>query len=351
MDRFSIDESGYTGFDLLSPDQRFQGATAISIADERAASLIKEHFPKLQSSELKYRALARRPANRERLLNLQRDVLSQNKCVTYICDKRFLLMLMFMDYAVEPFYYERSLDFYEDGQNYSLASLLYYIGPSLLGRAGFDALMVAFQRAINVKTQEAISDLVLTVRRVKWEEFPEALCPLAYASPECLEAIATPGLTTDAAFVVLQSLISRMEVMAEGTYRVEHDRSKNLLNYHALLQRFITHDHAIEFRQTKIASIKFPLNISEVTQVDSKESPAVQIADVLIGAAVEAANSFAGLCKPKTSPETLMNLYADDQFIHMMPSLDFEEQKEFRSGTQAGKVIDYFAKNFHKTRT
>jgi len=31
MERFSIDESGYTGFDLLNPDQRFQGATAISI--------------------------------------------------------------------------------------------------------------------------------------------------------------------------------------------------------------------------------------------------------------------------------------------------------------------------------
>ena len=43
--------------------------------------------------------------------------------MTYFCDKRFLLLLMFLDYAVEPFYYERGLDFYEDGQNYSLASL------------------------------------------------------------------------------------------------------------------------------------------------------------------------------------------------------------------------------------
>jgi len=125
MERFSIDESGYTGFDLLNPDQRFQGATAISITDEEAARLIKEHFPKLRASELKYRALARRPANRERLLNLQRDVLAQNKCVTYICGKRFLLILMFLDCAVEPFYYERGVNFYEDGQNYSLASLLY----------------------------------------------------------------------------------------------------------------------------------------------------------------------------------------------------------------------------------
>jgi hypothetical protein len=347
MKRFSIDESGYTGFDLLNPDQRFQGATAISITDEGAVRLIREHFPKLQATELKYRTLARRQSYREPLLNLQRDVLSQNKCVTYICDKRYLLMLMFMDYAVEPFYYKRGLDFYEDGQNYSLASLLYSIGPTLLGDANFDALLAAFQRAINCKTREAISNLVLTVRRLSWEKLPEALGPLACASPECLAAIATPGLTTDAAFVVLQSLISRMEVMTEGAYRVEHDKSKNLLNYHTLLQRFIAHDQAVEFRQTEITSLKFPLKLSEVIQVDSKENQAVQIADILIGAAIEAANSFAGLCQPATNAETLMSLYADDQFIHMLPSLDFEEQKKFRRGTQAGEVIDYFAKHFH----
>ena len=47
-----------------------------------------------------------------------------------------------------------------------------------------------------------------------------------------------PILMTDAALVALQSLISRMEVMADGPYRVEHDQSKNLLIYHDLLQRF-----------------------------------------------------------------------------------------------------------------
>jgi len=32
MECFRIDESGYTGFDLLNPEQRFQGATAIASA-------------------------------------------------------------------------------------------------------------------------------------------------------------------------------------------------------------------------------------------------------------------------------------------------------------------------------
>ncbi|WP_291443139.1 DUF3800 domain-containing protein [Acidovorax sp.] len=279
---------------------------------------------------------------------MQRVVLAQHKCVTYVCDKRYLLLLMFLDYAVEPFYYERGLDFYDDGQNYSLASLLYTVGPTLLGKQAFDALLAAFQRAVKEKSQDALHELVLAARRLKWRELPEALGPLAQASPECLSAIATPGVTTDVALVVLQSLISRMEVMADGAYRVEHDQSKNLLTYHALLQRYIDHEQEVEFKQTQIASIKFPLKLSSVTQVDSKASPAVQVADVMIGAAIEAANGLTSLRTPLLDPKAVMSLYAEDQFIHMVPSIDFAEQKRFRQGTQAGQVIDYIASNFHR---
>lgn len=351
MECFRIDESGYTGFDLLNAEQRFQGAAAIAISDQDAARLINEHFPKLRARELKYRALSRRPANHPRLLALQRDLLTHYKCVTYVCDKRFLLALMFVDYAVEPFYYERGLNFYEDGQNFAMASLLSVAGPTLLGPPAFDRLLASFQHAVKEKTPEALQALVAATRATKWRELPEALGPLAqYAAPECLSAIATPGVNTDAALVVLQSLISRMEVMADGPYRVEHDQSKNLLTYHDLLQRFIDHDHEIEFRQSEIAAIKFPLKLAEVTQVDSKASPAVQLADVMIGAAIEAGNNLAGLRFGGLDPEAVLSLYSDDQFIHMVPSIDFEEQRQFRQGTQAADVIDYFSANFFAPR-
>ncbi len=351
MECFRIDESGYTGFDLLNPDQRFQGAAAIAISDQDAARLISEHFPKPQAPELKYRALSRRPANHQGLLSPQRDLLIHYKCTTYVCDKRFLLTLMFADYAIEPFYYERGVDFYENGQNYALASLLSIAGPTLLGKAAFDRLLASFQRAVKEKTPDALNALVSAARATKWRELPEALGPLAqYAAPECLSAIAAPGVNTDAALVVLQSLINRMEVMAEGPYRVQHDQSKNLLAYHDLLQRFIAHDQEIEFRQSEIATMKFPLKLAEVTQVDSKASPAVQLADVMIGAAIEAANNLAGLRSGGPDPEAVLSLYADHQFIHMIPSIDFEEQRRFRQGTQAADLIDYFSANFFASR-
>lgn len=346
MECFHIDESGYTGGDLLNPQQCFQGATAVAISDAEAARLIREHFPKLQAPELKYHALARRPAYHRPLMDLQRAVLSQHKCVTYVCDKRYLLILMFLDYAVEPFYYERGHDFYRDGQNYSLASLLYTVGPTLLGTAPFGDMLASFQRAIKEKTPQALEALVNSTKKLNWRKLPEALGPIARGSPECLSAIATPGVSTDAAMVVLQSLISRMEVMASGQYCVEHDQSKNLLRYHEVLQSYIDHQDEVEFRQTQITKIRFPLKLSSVIQVDSKTSPAVQIADVMIGAAIEAANGLTGLRAPLLDPQAVMALYADEQFIHMVPSINFDKQKQFRTETQAAEMIDYFAKHF-----
>lgn len=348
---FRIDESGYTGFDLLNPQQRFQGASAIAISCDDAKRLINEHFPALRATELKYRALARRPGNHPRLLRLLRDLLSEYKCVTYVCDKRFLLVLMFLDYAVEPYYHERGVNFYEDGQNYGLASLLYTVGPTLLGKVEFEELLIAFQRAIKAKTPDALRELVQCARKTRWRELPEALGPLAqYAAPECLRAIATPGVSTDAALIVLQSLISRLEEIAGGPYRIEHDQSKNLLTYHDVLLRLIGHEKEIEFRQSEIARIKFPLKLASVTQVDSKNSPAVQLADVLIGSAIEAANTLAGRATSGLDANEVISLYADSQLIHLIPSIDFDAQHSFRQGNQANEMIDYFGANFYAPR-
>lgn len=346
MECFYIDEGGYTGYDLLNPQQCFQGATAVAITEEEASHLIREHFPKLQASELKYQTLTRRANYRQPLIDLQRAVLSRHKCVTYVCNKRYLLILMFLDYAVEPYYHQRGIDFYQDGQNYALASLLYIAGPTLFGKTGFDSLLAAFQRATKEKSFEAIDGLIKSTRNLNWQELPEALGPTAEGAPECIDAITTTGVSTDAAMIVLQSLISRMEKMAGGPYRVVHDKSKNLLKYHELLQRYINHQNEIEFRQTPIGTICFPLKLSSVTQIDSKASPSVQIADIMIGAAIEAANGLNGLRAPRLNPESVISLYRDDQLIHMLPSADFEEQFQFRKGTQGAEVVEYFAQHF-----
>jgi hypothetical protein len=70
----------------------------------------------------------------------------------------------------------------------------------------------------------------------------------------------------------------------------------------------------------------------------------------MIGAAIEAANTLTGLRSGGPDPEAVLSLYADHQFIHMIPSIDFEEQRRFRQGAQSAELIDYFSANFFAPR-
>lgn len=251
-----------------------------------------------------------------------------------------------MDYAVEPFYYACGVDFYKDGNAHSLASLFYRVGSVLLGEGAFDRILAAFQHAVKQKSIRANTELIEAVRASRWQELPEALGPLANADSDCLDAVCVQGVSTDAAPVILQALITRMEVQSSGPYMARHDRSDNVATYHQALLRYINHDKAATFKNSEITSLTFPLKLRRVEQVDSKQSPAIQIADVMVGAAVESANTLTGQRQGALSPQQVLSLYRDEQLIHYLPSLDFAEQKRFREGAQSSEMIEYFAKHF-----
>lgn len=278
-----IDESGYTGMDLLSQEQAFQGASAIYISDSEARELIKKHFPNIKSNELKYQRLARRSSNWDRLLYLQKDILDNFISISYVCDKKYLLILHFLNYAVEPFYYERNINFYEDGCNYTLASLLYYIADALLKGNNFKEISSLFQYAVKSKTEISISALVEKIKTTRWKELPEVFGPLALENNSCIGAIRNKDVSTDGAYVVLLSLISRIESLISQNYAIIHDKSKNLEQYDKALGKMIKHKNEISFKETELTTVRFPLKLSDVSQIDSKDSPGIQLADILIG--------------------------------------------------------------------
>lgn len=64
----------------------------------------------------------------------------------------------------------------------------------------------------------------------------------------------------DAAFVVLQSLISRMKEMVAGPYCVEHDQSKNLLAYNDFCSAISTTNKASSSDRPKLRALDFRSN-------------------------------------------------------------------------------------------
>lgn len=345
MQKFSVDESGYTGHDLLQRSQPFQGACAVSVSHDDARYLIKKHFPKFKAPELKFSSLKKRESYSKPLFTLQQELLENFPCVICVADKRFMLILMFIEYAVEPFYYDQGINLYEDGGNITMASAAYYLCQGYFGRE-FDVILRAFQNAMNQKTAASVNDLIESIRRVNWHLLPEVLGPLALEHPDCISSIQNQGTSTDAAFVILQAIVSRTEIMSEGAYSIEHDRSDNLLKYSEHLSMLINCQTPARFRISDIASIEYPLRLKAVTQIDSRLSPSVQLCDVLIGGAVSGVRQLAE--NQKKSFYSPLKLYSDDQIIHFIPNINFNIETELRRGGEGAEYLDFIADQFHK---
>lgn len=345
LKKIFIDESGYTGYDLLNIQQPFQGASSLLIDENDAKKLIDEYFPKIKSNELKHRDLSRRKNNWKSLLDIQKVVLDEYMGFTYICDKKYLLTLMFLDSCVEPFFYDQNIDFYQDGQNYALASLIYYTAPTFWGANNYEEILYLFQKAEKSKSDIAIQALIEKAKLLMGKELSENLMPLSMEYDNCIREIKNSHFNTDAAFVVLFSLISHIEKHMTNKYEIVHDTSNNLLRYNNLINWFITLDTDKKFIHTKITSMKFPFKLSAVSQQDSCQSCGVQLADVLIGGMVEHCKAEAGLVEKNKYNQSVMELYGDLNILHLFPEIDIEESKHFRSGNQASEFIEFISKN------
>lgn len=343
MITYRVDESGYTGFNLLDKEQPIQGATAVGLSNEDAKILIERNFPELKAKELKFRSLIRRENNIPKIINLIREVLSEYSVVTYVCDKKYLLNLMFMDSAVEPFYYALGRNFYENGYNHAAASFFMRAGPSILGKTIYNNVIDYFQFAVKAKTAASLHKFVNSIKSANWKIIPEILGPIGkFQCPNCLEEISNIDSSTDAALTVMVAIISHLEKYNEVPYLLEHDKSKNLTKYHEVLLALIENKENKSFRSTKITSLDFPLKLKSVTQVDSKDSPAVQIADIIIGATIAACGKITGLIPNSLIPsDELLSLYKDEQFIWLFPSGNPQEDREFFAGSQGAETIDY----------
>ena len=346
MDKIFIDESGYTGSNLLDENQPFQGASSLMIDEKMAESLIKKHFPKSQSIELKHQNLSRRKNNWNDLLRLQEEILNNFMGFSYICNKKYFLLLLFLNSCVEPFFYNESeLDFYENGHNFVLASLLYYTAPNFWGDRNYNEFLHLFQKAMKYKSSESIQALCKKAKSLNGKKLSENLIPLSMEYQPCIQEIQEQLTSTDIASIVLSSLISHIEKHTNSKYEVIHDISRGLDKYNRLIKLYINNDDTVKFKMTEITSLSFPLKLSSVKQKESHLSYGLQLADILIGGIMEYCMALGGSVKKNDYNQSVIDLYNKNNILHIIPNPNIEEIKNFHSDSQAKKLIKYLSQS------
>jgi len=111
-----IDESGFTGGDLLNREQPFFAVTTSDIGEDEAEDILRTSFPRYQGREFKFGKLWSRNTNRRGLLRFAEFLKERNEQVfVWWVDKKFCVLTKFVDFLIEPILHDEGYDFYAGG--------------------------------------------------------------------------------------------------------------------------------------------------------------------------------------------------------------------------------------------
>jgi hypothetical protein len=156
MSTIFIDECGYTGQNLLDEVQPIFTLASLNLSELDCQDLKADFFGRVKSTELKYSALSRRPAQQEMILDFVKKLAEKPDLVKFaFAHKQFVLVTKMVEMLVEPVCHEDGMDLYDKGGNLALSNLLFYTLPVLGEENFFDNLLNTFQDMMRSRTEEA----------------------------------------------------------------------------------------------------------------------------------------------------------------------------------------------------
>ena len=168
MPTFYIDETGFTGEDLLSQDQPLFAQSTNNFNSDEAQEIIDATFGDVNVKELKYARLRRSPGHRDRIIKLVRVVASDpSRAATWISHKEFALVTLIVDWWMEPLAHKGGLNLYKNGANLGMANMLFFCLEGFWSQRFRRKLLMHFQRMIRSRTPESFAKCEAFVRKEK----------------------------------------------------------------------------------------------------------------------------------------------------------------------------------------
>jgi hypothetical protein len=163
---YYVDESGFTGEDLLAPDQPLFAQATNNFTSDEAKAIIGSAFSGVDAKELKHSRLCRNPRHRDRIIELVRIVARDpTRAGTWIAHKEFALVTFIVDWWMEPLAHRGGLNLYNDGANFGMANMLFICLQGYWSEAFRRNLLLHFQRMFRSRTPERFAECEAIVRK------------------------------------------------------------------------------------------------------------------------------------------------------------------------------------------
>jgi Protein of unknown function (DUF3800) len=284
-----LDESGFTGEDLLHPGQPAFCIASTNLDDDTASAYHAELLERSSAQEVKHSRLVRRTYGRAKIARfLERAKASDAFCV-WVCHKRFALLTYFIDLWCEALAHRDGLDLYRDGAALAMSNMPYYCLPAHTGQDFLTSILRDFQMMMTKRDRNSYERLVsnLSIKFYSSDRdvqdillpFVASIRELGYGLLHTMESgaidPAVPGLVQ-----ICHMWRSRMA----GPFVLHHDQSTQLSRDTQAWELVISDKMSPrEFSTTEQHAV-FPLNVRETRFVSSLSEKQIQLCDVVAGA-------------------------------------------------------------------
>jgi hypothetical protein len=285
-----LDESGYTGDDLLNPDQRFFVVASSLIDDEEADAILRRSFPRYQGDEFKFSNVWRRPSHRGGLRGFASEIPAiADRLFLYVIDKRFCLLTKMLDYLIEPTLAER-FDFYKDGYAQRFMNSCHRDILEQGGEALYETSITRWDSFARSPDASTLASL---------EQHLELVANSAPAPTSMIYKMALKGLqsfkaayakldwfndTSEIQLTTVFSTVIRWRQQFADDIALVHDESSNFLRQRDMWATMLRDDFASPSMPVGNGTlIEFPLRVRSTTSMASHLSPAIQLCDIVAG--------------------------------------------------------------------
>src|ERR1700730_11370973 len=125
---FFMDESGFTGEDLLAPKQPVFTHSSTTASDLLCREFYDEFFRGTQAPELKHSKLAGRPSGQDRIVRFLKAVHDEhrNLFTCWVIHKEFCLLTYLVDLWVESAMHLDGYDLNKDGEALAYSNMSFF---------------------------------------------------------------------------------------------------------------------------------------------------------------------------------------------------------------------------------
>lgn len=295
-----MDESGFTGEDLLNAEQPVFVHVSTTLSDAECDALFADHFAGTQGHELKHKNLGKNPSGQARIAGFIKVLHDTGKCTAFVCHKEFTALTYLVDLWVEPAMHQDGLDLYKDGGNLALCNMSYYCLRTFQSDRFLREHLRRFQRMMIQRTPESYLEFVRKLQKDYRQADQRTKEILTYFIGGVMKLgfgrIQTiPKRALDPALTTAVQTCSHWRQTTDTKLRLIHDQSSSLAKDRWLWDMITSPDMEQKTIGIPGRETVYPLNVAETAFADSRSHRQLQFCDLIAGATAAWCRQFLGL--------------------------------------------------------